>query len=95
MTIKEKIKKFIVDNILFGEESGLGYDSSFLEGGIIDSTGILELVAFLEEEFSVVIEDRELIPENLDSINKIASFLEGKLLLLPIAFETPALATAG
>ena len=54
---KEKIKTFIVENFLFGSEDGLKDETSFLEEGIIDSTGILELVTFLEEEFSIAIED--------------------------------------
>lgn len=75
MGIKEKIKTFVVDNFLFGDDTGLRDDSSFLEEGIVDSTGILELVAFLEQEFSLCIKDEELIPDNLDSIDKAAAFL--------------------
>jgi len=51
----------------------------FLEEGIIDSTGILELVTFLEEEYSITVEDEELVPENLDSINNVTAFLERKI----------------
>ena len=76
---KEKIKIFIIENFLFGSEDGLKDETSFLEEGIIDSTGILELVTFLEEEFSIAIEDEELIPENLDSINNVTAFLERKI----------------
>ena len=76
---KEKIKTFIVENFLFGSEDGLKDETSFLEEGIIDSTGILELVTFLEEEFSIAIEDEELVPENLDSINNVTTFLERKI----------------
>ena len=76
---KEKIKTFIVENFLFGSEDGLKDETSFLEEGIIDSTGILELVTFLEEEFSIAVEDEELVPENLDSINNVTAFLEGKI----------------
>jgi len=75
---KGKIKTFIIENFLFGSEDGLEDKTSFLEEGIIDSTGILELVTFLEEEFSIAIEDEELIPENLDSINNVTAFLERK-----------------
>ncbi len=77
--ITERIRKFIVENFLFGEGDDLKDDTSFLEEGIIDSTGILELVTFLEETFSISIEDEELIPENLDSLNNIGAFLEGKM----------------
>ena len=76
---KETIKTFIVENFLFGSEDGLKDETSFLEEGIIDSTGILELVTFLEEEFSIAIEDEELVPENLDSINNVTAFLEKKI----------------
>jgi len=76
---KETIKTFIVENFLFGSEDGLKDETSFLEEGIIDSTGILELVTFLEEEFSITIEDEELVPENLDSINNVTTFLERKI----------------
>lgn len=76
---KGKIKTFIVENFLFGSEDGLKDETSFLEEGIIDSTGILELVTFLEEEFSITIEDEELVPENLDSINNVTAFLERKI----------------
>jgi acyl carrier protein len=76
---KEKIKTFIVENFLFGSQDGLKDETSFLEEGIIDSTGILELVTFIEEEFSITIEDEELVPENLDSINNVTTFLERKI----------------
>ncbi len=77
--MKEKIRTFIVENFLFGQDEGLKDDSSFLDEGIIDSTGILELVNFLEEEFSVTVDDEELIPENLDSISNVVGYLEKKL----------------
>ena len=76
---KETIKTFIIENFLFGSEDGLKDETSFLEEGIIDSTGILELVTFLEEEFSIAIEDEELVPENLDSINNVTTFLGRKI----------------
>jgi acyl carrier protein len=76
--MKTKIKYFIIENFLFGNEDGLTDDSSFLEEGIMDSTGVLELVTFLEEEFAVKIKDEELIPENLDSINNAAIFIQKK-----------------
>jgi acyl carrier protein len=76
---KDKLKTFIIENFLFGSEDGLKDETSFLEEGIIDSTGILELVTFLEEEFSITIEDEELVPENLDSINNVTAFMERKI----------------
>ena len=76
--MKEKIRKFVIENFLFGEDGNLKGDTSFLDEGIIDSTGILELVSYLEEEFSITVEDEDLIPENLDSINNVVSYLEKK-----------------
>jgi acyl carrier protein len=76
--MQNKVRNFIVENFLFGDDQGLDEDTSFLENGIIDSTGILELVLFLDEEFSIEIADEELIPENLDTINRIVAFLNWK-----------------
>ncbi len=77
--MKDKIRTFIVENFLFGQDEGLNDDTSFLDGGIIDSTGILELVNFLEEQLSIKVDDEELVPENLDSINNVVGYLEKKL----------------
>jgi acyl carrier protein len=79
MEHKQTIREFVVENFLFGEANGLKDETSFLEEGIIDSTGILELVTYLEDEFSITVEDEELIPENLDSISNVASYLERKM----------------
>lgn len=79
MGISETIRAFIVDSYLFGEEHGLTDDCSFLEEGLIDSTGIMQLVSFIEEKYAIVVSDEELTPENLDSINRVAAFVEGKL----------------
>jgi acyl carrier protein len=78
-SIKQKIREFIIENFLFGTDEGFKDETSFLEGGIIDSTGILELVAFLEEEFSISVDDEEMIPENLDSVSNVAAYLQRKL----------------
>ena len=77
--LKQQIREFIVENFLFGDANGLKDDSSFLDEGIMDSTGVLELVTFLEEEFSVTVEDEDLIPENLDSINNVTAYIEKKM----------------
>lgn len=73
------VRQFIIDNFLFGEETDFAEEASFLEEGIIDSTGVLELVGFLEETFNINVEDEELAPENLDSLNNIMDFLQGKV----------------
>jgi acyl carrier protein len=75
---REKIRTFVVENFLFGDDKGLADETSFLENGIIDSMGILELVAYLGEEFNVTVADEELLPENLDSINNVLKFLKKK-----------------
>lgn len=75
---KEKVRAFIVENFMFGNDEGLSDDTSFLEQGIIDSTGVLELVDFLEEAFSIKVDDEELIPENLDSIQNLVVYLSKK-----------------
>jgi acyl carrier protein len=77
--IRNRIRGFIVENFLFGNEDGVKDDSSFLDEGIIDSTGILELVSFLEEEYSISVEDEELVPENLGSINNVVAYVKGKI----------------
>lgn len=76
---REQLRTYIVDNFLFGDDKGLEDSTSFLESGMIDSTGILEVISYLEDNFPIKIEDNELIPENLDSISNILSFIERKL----------------
>lgn len=78
--IEQEIRQFVTDNFLFGQASiRLSNYDSFLDQGIIDSTGVLELVAFLEEKYQIKIEDNELTPQYLDSINKLVKFLETKV----------------
>ena len=77
--IKLKVTEFIVENFLFGNANGLTDDTSFLDEGIIDSTGVLELITFLEDQFNISVDDEELIPGNLDSINNLEKFLQKKL----------------
>ena len=73
--IKQELINFVVDNFMFGNSNGLNDDTSFLDEGIMDSTGAMELVSFLEETYAIEIEDEELIPENLDSINNLHAFM--------------------
>jgi acyl carrier protein len=79
MTIDAKIREFITENFLFGIAEKFGDTDSLLDRGIIDSTGAMELVSFLETEFAIEISDRDLVPENLDSVAAITSFVERKL----------------
>ncbi len=76
--MKEKIRSFIVENFLFGDAGELKEDTSFLNDGIIDSTGILELVDYIEENFGIKVEDDELVPENLDSIKNLEAYITRK-----------------
>lgn len=78
MSLQQEIRQFVVENFLFGEDSGLKDDSSFLKEGIVDSTGIMQLVAFIQEQYLIAVEDEELTPENLDSILKVSAFIEEK-----------------
>ena len=78
--LKDKLRLFVLDNFLFTEDQDeLKNDDSFMDRNIVDSTGILEIIEFIEEECSIKIEDEEMIPDNLDSIQKIVSFVERKL----------------
>jgi acyl carrier protein len=78
--VEQELRRFVIDNFPFGEVGeGLSNDDSFIDQGIIDSTGVLELVTFLEETYEIKVEDEELIPDNLDSINRLVKFIERKL----------------
>jgi acyl carrier protein len=85
------VRTFITENFLFGRDGGLTDSESFLDSGIIDSTGILQLVVFLEKTFSIQVKDEELVPENLDCLNGISRFLQSKQASFPGAatFPTP------
>ena len=76
--LKRDLRTFIVDTFLFGQDANLTDDTSFLEKGIVDSTGVLELVAHLERTYEIKVKDEELVPDNLDSINAISDFLGKK-----------------
>jgi acyl carrier protein len=74
-TIEDELRRFIVDNFLYGREEAFSDDASFLEMGMIDSTGILELVTFLEKTYHITLDDTDLVPANLDSISRLAVFV--------------------
>ena len=78
MSTAETIRHFIIENFLFEDSGTLTNDSPFLESGIMDSTGVLELVTFIEESFGITVADEDLIPENLDSIGRVAAYVEQK-----------------
>jgi acyl carrier protein len=72
------VREFVVENFLFGDDTGFADSSSFRDEGVVDSTGVLELVAFLETTFGIKVAGDEYTPENLDSIEKIADFVVRK-----------------
>ena len=79
MSTEEKIRAFILENYLFtDDQSELKNDESFLDQGILESTGILEIIFFIEDEFGIKIKDEEMIPDNLDSVEKIVAFIQRK-----------------
>lgn len=77
--ITKKVANFIEESFVYDETTTVNPDDSLLDSGLIDSTGVLELVTYLEDTFSISVEDDELVPSNLDSINRIAGFVAGKL----------------
>jgi len=79
MDYAKEVRDFVVSNFLFGEAGSLQDDTSFLDSGIIDSTGMLEMIMFLENTCGVKVEPEEMVPENLDTINRVVQFLKRKL----------------
>lgn len=80
MEVEEVLKEFLVEDFLYGNKDGLpGDDDSFMEKGFIDSTGILEVVSFIEEKFLITVEDDDLVPENFDSIRRLVNYVNSKL----------------
>ncbi len=78
-SLLQRIQKFILENYLFTDDaSALGVDDSLLGRGIVDSTGMLEIIMFIEEQLGVTVMDEEMVPENLDSVSRIAAFVESK-----------------
>ena len=79
MSIENTIREYILENFLFTtDQDALVNEDSFLEKGILDSTGILEIIFMIEEKFEIHVDDNEMIPENLDSVNNIVKFLNKK-----------------
>lgn len=79
MEVREQIKQYIAETFLFSDDGfNLSDDVSFLDEGIIDSMGVLELIMFVEETFSISVEDDEIKPENFDSVNKLYGYIERK-----------------
>ena len=78
MDIKDQVRNFVVTNFYVPDPQTLSDDASLLDRGIIDSTGVLEVIGFLEDTFGITIEDDEMLPDNLDSIERISAFVARK-----------------
>lgn len=78
MNYPDEVRAFVVSNFLFGDASSLDNDTSLLGSGIVDSTGILEMIMFLEQQFTIMVAPEEMVPDNLDSVNRIARFIARK-----------------
>jgi len=79
MTMKKTIRHYIMENLLFTEDESVLQDSdSFLDGGIIDSTGVMEIIMFIEETFAIKVDDNEMLPANLDSVDNLTAFIQRK-----------------
>ena len=77
--LQDQIRGFILENYLFtNDTSALALDDSLLGRGIVDSTGMLEIIYFIEEQLGVKVADQDMIPDNLDSVNRIAKYVESK-----------------
>ena len=74
----ELVRQFVIENYLYGDGGRLKDDTSFLEHGIIDSTGVVELVTFIQDTFHIMVADDEMLPENLDSLKNIEGYLKRK-----------------
>lgn len=80
MTNKEQIRQYLAENFLFSSNGfDLGDDASLLDEGIVDSTGILELVLFVEETYDLAVTDDEIVPENFDTVNNLSAYIERKM----------------
>ncbi len=77
--IEDRIRQFIIQNLYFLEDEFIANDASFLETGVVDSTGVAELVGFVQSEFGIRVESGEILVQNFDSIEKLAAFVRRKL----------------
>lgn len=78
METKQRVREFVTSNFFVQDKAGLTDSASLLDLGVVDSTGVLEIMGFLESTFGVTVEDDEIVPDNLDSIERIAAFVERK-----------------
>jgi acyl carrier protein len=76
--VKNTVRQFLLDNFLLGGHATIDDDSSFMEDHILDSTGFIELITFVEEAFGIVVEDEEMVPENFDSLLNVERYVVRK-----------------
>jgi acyl carrier protein len=80
MALKDELRQFVTDNFMYGKPyEGFADDDSFIERGIMDSTAVMELVAYLEKRYRITFDDKDLIPDNLDSVNRLARFVKSRV----------------
>jgi acyl carrier protein len=89
-SIRDQLREFVVKQFLFGEDNGMSDDASLLDQGVVDSTGVLELVTFLESKYGFKVADEELVPDNLDSIQNLERFVQRKTQAPVPANEVPS-----
>jgi acyl carrier protein len=77
--VERTVREFVIKNFIFEDDGSLTPEISFLDSGIIDSTGVLELITFVEETYGIKVEDHEIVPEHLDSIRNVTSFVKRRL----------------
>jgi acyl carrier protein len=79
LDLERTVREFVIRNFIFEDDGSLTPEISFLDNGIIDSTGVLELITFVEETYGIKVDDHEIVPENLDSIRNVTAFVERRL----------------
>lgn len=78
MELKDQVRQFITSNFYVADPAALNDDASLLDAGIVDSTGVLEVITFIETTFGITVEDAEMLPDNLDAVNRIVAFVNKK-----------------
>lgn len=79
-----EIRAYIVENLFLGADTQFGNDNSLLEAGALNSTAVMELVAFLETFYSIKVDNKEISPDNFDTVNRIVAFVQRKRALAPV-----------
>lgn len=78
MSVHDQVRQFVISNFYVADSASLRDDASLLDSGVVDSTGMMEVIAFLEKTYGMTIEESEMVPDNLDSILSIAAYVERK-----------------